>query len=128
MSYISDGGPVDAVLRERTGFRDGISVLDILILLARHKWLLIGLPLAAGLSAAALSLLMTNVFTASTRLVLPQQNLSAGTAQMLVLGITDIREAGTAYRSLLAAQPGWPVLIVYRPSDIGVRNNPEIAA
>jgi sulfate/thiosulfate transport system ATP-binding protein len=56
------------------------------------------------------------------------RNLSAGTAQMLVLGITDMREAGTAYRSLLAAQPGWPVLIVYRPPDIGVRSSPEIAA
>jgi sulfate transport system ATP-binding protein len=54
------------------------------------------------------------------------RNLSAGTAQMLVLGITDISEAGTAYRSLLAAQPGWPVLIVYRPRES--RINPEIAA
>jgi sulfate transport system ATP-binding protein len=55
------------------------------------------------------------------------RNLSAGTAQMLVLGITDIRQAGTAYRTLLAAQPGWPVLIVYRAHDLGVRS-PEIAA
>ncbi|HET9861885.1 MAG TPA: ABC transporter ATP-binding protein [Steroidobacteraceae bacterium] len=55
------------------------------------------------------------------------RNLSAGAAQMLVLGITDIRKAGTAYRSLLAAQPGWPVLIVYRAHDLGVRS-PEIAA
>jgi sulfate transport system ATP-binding protein len=56
------------------------------------------------------------------------RNLSAGTAQMLVLGITDIHHAGTAYRSLLAAQPGWPVLIVYRPPELGVRASPEIAA
>jgi sulfate transport system ATP-binding protein len=56
------------------------------------------------------------------------RNLSAGTAQMLVLGITDIRDAGTAYRGLLDAQPGWPVLIVYRPPEIGVRASPEIAA
>ncbi|HTU67427.1 MAG TPA: ABC transporter ATP-binding protein [Steroidobacteraceae bacterium] len=50
------------------------------------------------------------------------RNLSSGNAQMLVLGITDITQAGTAYRSLLAAQPGWPVLIVYRPpSDITTR-------
>jgi hypothetical protein len=55
------------------------------------------------------------------------RNLSAGAAQMLVLGITDINEAGTAYRSLLAAQPGWPVLIVYRPNELDVRS-PEIAA
>jgi len=45
------------------------------------------------------------------------RNLSSGAAQMLVLGITDIAQAGKAYRSLLTAQPGWPVLIVYRPSD-----------
>jgi hypothetical protein len=40
-----------------------------------------------------------------------------GSAQMLVLGITDVTQAGSAYRSLLAAQPGWPVLIVYRPAE-----------
>ncbi|HWN48164.1 MAG TPA: ABC transporter ATP-binding protein [Steroidobacteraceae bacterium] len=45
------------------------------------------------------------------------RNLSAGGSQMLVLGITDIAHAGSAYRSLLAAQPGWPVLIVYRPAE-----------
>jgi len=56
------------------------------------------------------------------------RNLSAGTAQMLVLGITDVHHAGSAYRSLLAAQPGWPVLIVYRPPEIGLRSSPEIAA
>ena len=56
------------------------------------------------------------------------RNLSAGTAQMLVLGISDIRQAATAYRSLLAAQPGWPVLIVYRPSELGVRAAPDAAA
>ena len=45
------------------------------------------------------------------------RNLSAGAAQMLVLGITDVTQAGSAYRSLLAGQPGWPVLIVYRPTE-----------
>jgi sulfate/thiosulfate transport system ATP-binding protein len=45
------------------------------------------------------------------------RNLSAGAAQMLVLGITDITHAGSAYRSLLAGQPGWPILIVYRPPE-----------
>jgi hypothetical protein len=55
------------------------------------------------------------------------RNLSAGASQMLVLGISDITQAGTAYRSLLAAQPGWPVLIVYRPGT-GARTAPEIAA
>jgi sulfate transport system ATP-binding protein len=56
------------------------------------------------------------------------RNLSVGATQMLVLGITDITQAGAAYRSLLAAQPGWPVLIVYRPGNLTARNAPEIAA
>jgi sulfate transport system ATP-binding protein len=54
------------------------------------------------------------------------RNLSSGNAQMLVLGITNITEAASAYRSLLAAQPGWPVLIVYRPPE--TRAAPDIAA
>ena len=54
------------------------------------------------------------------------RNLSTGATQMLVLGITDVTHAATAYRSLLAAQPGWPVLIVYRPTE--TRAAPEIAA
>jgi sulfate transport system ATP-binding protein len=56
------------------------------------------------------------------------RNLSTGDAQMLVLGISDITQAATAYRSLLAAQPGWPVLLVYRQADLGARTRPEIAA
>jgi hypothetical protein len=56
------------------------------------------------------------------------RNLSAGTTQMLVLGITDVGHAITAYRSLLAAQPGWPVLIVYRPAEQRSSSQPEIAA
>ena len=54
------------------------------------------------------------------------RNLSAGGAPMLVLGITDITQAGSAYRSLLAAQPGWPVLIVYRPAE--TRAAPDLVA
>src|SRR6187402_366273 len=54
------------------------------------------------------------------------RNLSASTAQMLVLGITDITQASSAYRSLLAAQPGWPVLIVYRPAE--TRASPDLVA
>jgi len=54
------------------------------------------------------------------------RTLSTGTAHMLVLGITDITQASSAYRSLLAAQPGWPVLIVYRPVE--TRATPDLVA
>jgi len=49
------------------------------------------------------------------------RNLASGSAQMLVLGISDLTHAASAYRSLLTAQPGWPVLIVYRPAELGAR-------
>jgi hypothetical protein len=49
------------------------------------------------------------------------RNLASGTAQMLVLGISDLTSVSSAYRSLITAQPGWPVLIVYRPADLGTR-------
>jgi len=49
------------------------------------------------------------------------RNLSTGSAQMLVLGISDLTHAVSAYRSLLTAQPGWPVLIVYRPGELAAR-------
>ena len=49
------------------------------------------------------------------------RNLSSGSAQMLVLGISELEHATGAYRSLLTAQPGWPVLIVYRPGEQGER-------
>jgi hypothetical protein len=54
------------------------------------------------------------------------RNLSSAGSQMLVLGITDVTQAATAYRSLLAAQPGWPVLLVYRPRE--ARMQSEAAA
>jgi hypothetical protein len=54
------------------------------------------------------------------------RNLSTGASQMLVLGITDITQAASAYRTLLAAQPGWPVLLVYRPGETRVQS--EVAA
>jgi hypothetical protein len=54
------------------------------------------------------------------------RNLSGSTAQMLVLGISDVSQASSAYRSLLAAQPGWPVLIVYRPAE--TRTAPDLVA
>jgi hypothetical protein len=49
------------------------------------------------------------------------RNLSTGNAQMLVLGISDLTQAASAYRNLLTAQPGWPVLIVYRPGEVAAR-------
>jgi sulfate transport system ATP-binding protein len=37
--------------------------------------------------------------------------------QMLILGVSDIVSLRQRFSALLTADPGWPVLIVYRPND-----------
>lgn len=63
-----------------TGDND-VSVLDVLILLAKRKFLLVGLPFVVALIAAGYSLLLPNIFTANTRILPPQGQ--PGAAAML---------------------------------------------
>ena len=51
-----------------------ISLLDILIVLAKHKKLILGLPFLAALIAAGITLLMPNWYTATAKLLPPQQS------------------------------------------------------
>jgi hypothetical protein len=37
--------------------------------------------------------------------------------QMLILGVSDIASLRQRFSALLTAEPGWPVLVVYRPRD-----------
>jgi uncharacterized protein involved in exopolysaccharide biosynthesis len=61
---------------------DEISLLDLVIVLAAHKWLVLGLPFAAAVIAVIASLLMPNIYTATTRVILPLQGQASG-AQIL---------------------------------------------
>jgi len=65
---------------------DEISLLDLLIVLAKHKHLVLGVPLAAGILAAIISLLMPNIYTGTTRILPPQQSVSAASALLNQLG------------------------------------------
>jgi tyrosine-protein kinase Etk/Wzc len=60
-----------------------ISLIDLLIVLAKHKLLLIGLPLVAGIFAAVNVLLQPNVYTASAKLLPPQHSDASGTAMLM---------------------------------------------
>ncbi len=53
-----------------------ISFLDLAIVLAKQKKLLIGLPLIAAVVAAAISLLLPNIYKATTKILPPQQTQS----------------------------------------------------
>ena len=63
-----------------------ISLLDLLIVLAKHKKLILGLPFAAAVVAVGYSLSLPNIYTGTTRILPPQQNQSAAIAMLGQLG------------------------------------------
>jgi len=65
---------------------DEINLLDLLIVLAKHKRIVLGVPLAAGILAAIVSLLLPNIYTGTTRILPPQQSASAASALLSQLG------------------------------------------
>ena len=87
---------------------DEINLLDLLIVLAKHKKRVLGLPFAAAVVAAAISLIMPNIYTAKTTLMPPQQNQSTAAALLGQL-------AGPA-----APLAGSAALGIKNPSDIFV--------
>ncbi len=66
--------------------RDEISLLDLAIVLAKHRKLVIGMPLIAAMIAAAISLLLPNIYTANVRILPPQQSASTASALLNQLG------------------------------------------
>lgn len=65
---------------------DEISLLDLLIVLAKHKRLLIGLPLLFGALALAYGLITKPIFEAKTTILPPQQQQSSAAAMLSQLG------------------------------------------
>ena len=65
---------------------DEISLLDLLTVLAKHKRLLIRLPLALGAIALAYGLITKPVFEAKTTMLPPQQQQSSAAAMLSSLG------------------------------------------
>lgn len=59
------------------------SVLDILIVLAKYKKVIIWLPVIAAIGSAAISFVLPNVYKASAKLLPPQQSQSGGAAALL---------------------------------------------
>ncbi|MDB5963117.1 MAG: hypothetical protein JWP59_4411 [Massilia sp.] len=73
-----------------------MTVLDLLIVIAKHKKLVIGLPMVAGIVAAAVSFALPNVYRASTKLLPPQQAQSGAAALLSQLGGAASMVAGAA--------------------------------
>src|SRR5712691_11862211 len=65
---------------------DEVSLLDLLIVLAKHKRIVLGVPFFAAIAAAIISVLMPNIYTGTTRILPPQQSASAASALLNQLG------------------------------------------
>jgi uncharacterized protein involved in exopolysaccharide biosynthesis len=58
----------------------------LLIVLAKHKKLILGLPFVTAVLAAGISLLMPDIYTATTKILPPQQSQSGASAVLAQLG------------------------------------------
>jgi uncharacterized protein involved in exopolysaccharide biosynthesis len=80
------GNPKDSPTVESPPAEDEISLLDLLIVLAKHKRFVLGVPLVAAIAAVAYSLLLPNIYSGTTRILPPQQSASAASAMLSQLG------------------------------------------
>src|SRR2546423_11800165 len=78
----------DTPVGENPAADDEVSLLDLLIVLAKHKRTVLGVPFVAAVVAAIVSLLMPNIYTGTTRILPPQQSASAASALLSQLGGT----------------------------------------
>jgi uncharacterized protein involved in exopolysaccharide biosynthesis len=65
---------------------DYFDLIDILIMLAKHKKILIAVPSAVAMVAVAISFLLPNIYSATTKVLPPQQAQSAAAALLSQLG------------------------------------------
>jgi tyrosine-protein kinase Etk/Wzc len=65
---------------------DEIHLLDLLVILAQHKLLVVGVPVATGAMALIASMLMTPIFASTVKVMPPQQQNSGVSAMLGQLG------------------------------------------
>jgi uncharacterized protein involved in exopolysaccharide biosynthesis len=65
---------------------DEISLMDLAIMLAKHKMIILGAPLFVAFVAVMVTLLMPNIYTADTKILPPQQQQSSASAMLNQLG------------------------------------------
>jgi uncharacterized protein involved in exopolysaccharide biosynthesis len=83
MTPETDSSAQEAAAGQRSDEKaSGFDLVDVLLLVAKHRLLVVGLPVVVAIAAVVLSLLMPNIYTANARIVPPQQG-SAGVAAAL---------------------------------------------
>ena len=98
------GADVDQSVNS-TQWETEISLLDLLIVLAKHKRVVLGVPLIVAVAAAVISLFLSNIYTGTTRILPPQQSASAASSLLNQLGGALGGLGGLAGGSLGARNP-----------------------
>jgi tyrosine-protein kinase Etk/Wzc len=87
---------------------DEINLLDLVVVLAKHRLLLISLPLLVAGAAVAYSLWLPDIYTATARLLPPQQPQSAASALLAqlggVTGLPTARNQNDVYVAMLKSR------------------------
>lgn len=92
--FDSSVGNVAQMDQEQSG---EFTVLDLVLILAKRKKLVLGLPLIAMVGAVIYSLLQPNIYTATTKILPPQQSQSTASAMLAQLGgLAGLAGAGAA--------------------------------
>jgi uncharacterized protein involved in exopolysaccharide biosynthesis len=71
---------------QQSGDDDEISLFDLLIVLARQRKLVLGVPFVVAVITAGYSLTLPNIYTATTKILPPQQSQSVSSAMLAQLG------------------------------------------
>src|SRR5258706_2218472 len=77
-----------------------ISVFDVVLSIARRKRLVVGVPIVASIVAALISLVLPSFYTATTRLLPPQQGQSSNALLLGQLGGLASGGGGAAIAAL----------------------------
>lgn len=112
MSDITQNENQNSVAEQVPGTEEEqFSMLDLLIILAEQKALVLGLPFLMAIITAGMTLLLANVYTATTRILPPQSQSSASAmlAQQLgglagLAGAAGIKNASDLYVGMLRSR------------------------
>lgn len=78
--------PENQILPPHSQAEDEITLLDLLIVLAKHKIMIMGVAFAAALISMAYALNLPNIYTGTTKVLPPQQSQSSAGALLSQLG------------------------------------------
>lgn len=89
-----------------------IGLVDLLIILAKYKKLIIGFPVIVAIASAVLSFVLPNVYKASVKLLPPQQQSSAtamlsqlgGVAGLAAVGVGGLKNPNDLYIAMLKSR------------------------